>query len=341
VAATNRPDVLDPALLRPGRFDRQIVVDSPDVKGREGIFKVHTRKIILDPEVDLSILARGTPGLSGADIANLVNEAALLAARCNHDKVTTLDFEEAKDKVMMGAERRSLVIPEEEKKSTAFHEAGHALCGKLLPNTDPVHKVTIIPRGLALGITSFLPVDERHSHSKDYLESRLTFMMGGRVAEKLVFDQYTTGAGNDLERATVLARKMVCEWGMSEKLGPLTFGKKEEEIFLGRDFVRHQDYSEEVARLIDSEITRIVTEAEQRAKKILQDNIDQLHAIATALLEYELLDGEEIDKIMRGEELSRQRPSTAAAKDEKPAPKKKETASPDEPAADPKFGTVG
>ena len=305
LAATNRPDVLDPALLRPGRFDRQIVVDNPDVKGREGIFRVHTRKVVLDPEVDLTVLARGTPGLSGADIANLVNEAALLAARRNHDKVKILDFEDARDKVMMGIERRSLVIPEEEKRSTACHEAGHALCGKLLPDTDPVHKVTIIPRGMALGVTSFLPIDERHSHSKRYLESRLVFMMGGRVAEKMVFDHYTTGAGNDLERATILARKMVCEWGMSEKLGPLTFGKKEEEIFLGREFSRHRDYSEQTAQLIDAEISRIINEAERKAKELLQANEDKLHMIADALLEYEILDGGEIDKVIRGEKIDR------------------------------------
>ena len=305
LAATNRPDVLDPALLRPGRFDRQIIVDSPDVRGREGIFRVHTRKIVLDPEVDLSILARGTPGLSGADIANLVNEAALLAARRNRDKVKLADFEDARDKAMMGMERRSMVISEEEKRSTAYHEAGHALCGKLLPDTDPVHKVTIIPRGMALGVTSFLPVDERHSHSKRYLESRLVFMMGGRVAEKMVFDHYTTGAGNDLERATTLARKMVCEWGMSDKLGPLTFGKKEEEIFLGREIARHRDYSEQTAQLIDAETTRIITEAERKAEELLQGNKDKLYAIAEALLEYEILDGGEIDKILCGEKIDR------------------------------------
>jgi cell division protease FtsH len=303
IAATNRPDVLDPALLRPGRFDRQIVVDSPDVKGREGILHVHTRKIILDDEVDLSILARGTPGLSGADIANLVNEAALLAARRDHDKVMVIDFEDAKDKVMMGTERRSLVIPEEEKKSTAYHEAGHTLCGKLLPDTDPVHKVTIIPRGMALGLTSFLPIDERHSHSRKYLESVLVFMMGGRVAEKLVFDHYTTGAGNDLERATVLARKMVCEWGMSDKIGPLTYGKKEEEIFLGREISQRRDYSERTAQLIDEEVSRIIHVAESKARELIENNFDKLRMIADALREFEILDGNEIDIIMRGEKL--------------------------------------
>jgi cell division protease FtsH len=303
IAATNRPDVLDPALLRPGRFDRQIVVDSPDVKGREGILRVHTRKITLADEVDLSILARGTPGLSGADIANLVNEAALLAARRDHDQVMVIDFEDAKDKVMMGTERRSLVIPEEEKKSTAYHEAGHTLCGKLLPDTDPVHKVTIIPRGMALGLTSFLPIDERHSHSRKYLESVLVFMMGGRVAEKLVFDHYTTGAGNDLERATVLARKMVCEWGMSDKIGPLTYGKKEEEIFLGREISQRRDYSERTAQLIDEEVSRIIHVAESKARELIENNFDKLRMIADALREFEILDGNEIDIIMRGEKL--------------------------------------
>jgi cell division protease FtsH len=340
LAATNRPDVLDPALLRPGRFDRQIVVDSPDVKGREGIFKVHTRKVILDDDVDLSVLARGTPGLSGADIANLVNEAALLAARLDHDKVKAQDFEAAKDKVMMGTERRSLVIPEEEKKTTAYHEAGHALCGKLLPDADPVHKVTIIPRGMALGLTSFLPIDERHSHSKRYLESSLVFMMGGRVAEKLVFDHYTTGAGNDLERATALTRKMVCEWGMSDKLGPLTFGKKEEEIFLGREIARHRDYSERTAQIIDEEVTRIIHEAELKARKLLKDNLDKLHAIAEALREYEILDGDEIDKIINGEKLDRQSvKKNADAKEQ--TTEKKENESPEEKQAGAKLDAIG
>jgi len=342
LAATNRPDVLDPALLRPGRFDRQIVVDAPDIKGREGIFRVHAKKIILDAEVDLSVLARGTPGLSGADIANLVNEAALLAARRNHNKVKKIDFEEAKDKVMMGTERRSMVIPDEEKKSTSYHEAGHALCGKLLPHADPVHKVTIIPRGMALGITSFLPIDERHSYSKEYLESRLVYMMGGRVAEKMVFDHYTTGAGNDLERSTALARKMVCEWGMSEKLGPLTYGKKEEQIFLGREIARHRDYSEKTAQDIDAEVTRIIHEAEEKAQALLENHRDVLKAIAEALLEYEILDGSEIDQIMRGEKLDR--PPTRGnsyqeeKKAESPADQNKST---DEKNADTKLGTVG
>ncbi|MGB2988880.1 MAG: cell division protein FtsH, partial [Candidatus Zixiibacteriota bacterium] len=301
--ATNRPDVLDPALLRPGRFDRQIVVDIPDVKGREGILKVHIRKIPLSQDVNLSVLARGTPGLSGADLANIVNEAALLGARRNHDKVSMRDFEDARDKVMMGTERRSLVISEEEKKLTAYHESGHALVGKLIPGSDPVHKVTIIPRGLSLGVTHYLPIDEKHTHSKKYLEAKLLDMMGGRVAEKLVFNELSTGAANDIERATALARKMVCEWGMSEKLGPLTFGKKGEQIFLGREIATHRDYSEHTAQEIDKEVRRIVEEAEAKATELLSANQDKLHALAKVLLEREILDGEQIDRILRGEEL--------------------------------------
>ncbi len=307
LAATNRPDVLDPALLRPGRFDRQIVVDSPDVKGREGILRVHTRKIKLGPDIELSVIARGTPGLSGADLANLVNEAALLAARKNKEYVTMLDFEEAKDKVMMGIERKSLVISEEEKKTTAYHEAGHALVGKLIPGSDPVHKVTIIPRGMALGITSYLPIDEKHTHSKEYLETRLAHLLGGRVAEKLIFNQLTTGAGNDIEKATEVARRMVCDWGMSEKLGPLTFGKKEEQIFLGREIAKHRDYSEKTAQDIDDEVKRIVTHAEKRATELLSANLDKLHKLAKALLEKEILDGFEIDKIIANENLSEEK----------------------------------
>ncbi|MCJ7577659.1 MAG: ATP-dependent zinc metalloprotease FtsH [candidate division Zixibacteria bacterium] len=303
LAATNRPDVLDPALLRPGRFDRQIVVDIPDVKGREGILKVHTRKIPLTEDVNLSVLARGTPGLSGADLANMVNEAALLGARRNHIKVTMQDFEDAKDKVMMGTERRSLVISEEEKKATAYHESGHALVGKLVPGSDPVHKMTIIPRGMALGVTHYLPIDEKHTYSKKYLETKLLHILGGRVAEKLVFNELTTGAGNDIERATELARKMVCEWGMSERLGPLTFGKKEGQIFLGREIATHRDYSEDTAQEIDKEVRRIVEEAEEETTKLLSANLDKLHLLANALLEKEILDGEEIDKILRGEKL--------------------------------------
>lgn len=303
IAATNRPDVLDPALLRPGRFDRQVVVDRPDVKGREGIFKVHVRNIPLDKNVKLDILAKGTPGLSGADIANLVNEAALLAARKNRVSVTMADFEEAKDKVMMGMERKSLIISDREKKTTAYHESGHVLVARMIPEADPVHKVTIIPRGRALGVTTYLPMDEKHTYSKEYLEAMIAYAMGGRAAEKLIFNELTTGAGNDIERATQLARKMVCEWGMSEKLGPLTFGKKEEEIFLGREISQHRDYSEETAMIIDDEVKKIVNKEMERANKILKDNIDALHRLSAALLEREILDGEEIDKIIKGEEL--------------------------------------
>jgi cell division protease FtsH len=299
VAATNRPDVLDPALLRPGRFDRLIVVDQPDIKGREGILKVHTRKIKIGGDVELSIIARGTPGMSGADLANLVNEAALLAARKNRSAVSMDDFEEAKDKVMMGTERKSLVISPEEKKTTAYHEAGHALVAKLIPGSDPVHKVTIIPRGLALGLTHYLPLDERHTMAKEYLETRLVHMMGGRVAEKIKFDHFTTGAGNDLQQATNLARKMVCDWGMSEKLGPLSFASKDEEVFIGRDFAKKRDYSEATAREIDGEIRRIVLEAEQKAMRLLSQNTDKLEILAEALLEREILDGNQIDEILR------------------------------------------
>ncbi len=298
LAATNRPDVLDPALLRPGRFDRQIVVDVPDVRGREGIFKVHTRKVKLGEDVDVTILARGTPGLSGADIANLVNEAALLAARKNKSAVDMNDFEQAKDKVMMGAERRSMVISEKEKRITAYHESGHALLGKLVPKADPVHKVTIVPRGVALGVTSYLPVDERHTYDKEYLQVRLMYMMGGRVAEKLKFEHLTTGAGNDIEQATELARKMVCNWGMSDKIGPLGFGSRKEHIFLGREIQQSRDYSEATAQLIDSEIKRLVEEAEQRATGLIKENMDKLELLATALLEKEILDGSEIDRII-------------------------------------------
>ncbi len=303
IAATNRPDVLDPALLRPGRFDRQVVVDRPDVKGREGIFKVHARNIPLDPDVNLEVLAKGTPGLAGADIANLVNEAALLAARKDKKKVEMIDFEEAKDKVMMGMERKSMIISEEEKKTTAYHEIGHVLVARMLPEADPVHKVTIIPRGRALGVTSYLPIDEKHTYSKEYLESVITYALGGRAAEKIIFNHYTTGAGNDIEKATSIARKMVCEWGMSEKLGPLSYGAKEEEIFLGREIQRHKDYSERTAIDIDDEVRSIVTAAMLDAEKILTKNIDLLHSLSKELLEREILDGDEIDKLIKGEEL--------------------------------------
>ncbi|RME22077.1 MAG: ATP-dependent metallopeptidase FtsH/Yme1/Tma family protein [Candidatus Zixiibacteriota bacterium] len=298
IAATNRPDVLDPALLRPGRFDRQIVVGTPDVKGREGILKVHTRKIKMADDVDLSVLARGTPGMSGADLANMVNEAALLASRRNHNAVTMRDMEDAKDKVMMGSERRSMVISDEEKKVIAYHEAGHTLVAKYLPKADPIHKVTIIPRGMALGVTQSLPVDERHTHSKEYLEAVLAVMMGGRVAELLIFNQLDTGAGNDLERATKLARKMVCNWGMSEKLGPVTFGRTEEHLFLGREIQQHNDYSEATAELIDSEIRGFIDNAEATARKILTEHIDKLRTLAERLLEKEIVDSAEVDEII-------------------------------------------
>ncbi len=303
IAATNRPDVLDPALLRPGRFDRQIVVDRPDVRGREGILRVHTKNIPLADDVDLSVIAKGTPGMAGAELANLVNEAALYAARHNRDRVTMEDFEAAKDKILMGMERRSMIISEEEKRITAYHESGHVLVSKLIPGSDPVHKVTIIPRGRALGVTSYLPIDERHNYSKEYLENMLCHLLGGRGAEKLVMKQLTTGAGNDIERATEIARKMVCEWGMSEKLGPVTFGKKEEEIFLGREIATHRDFSEKTAQEIDAEVRRIIEKAEKRVEKLLSENIDKLHRLANALLEYEILDGEEIDLVLAGKEL--------------------------------------
>jgi cell division protease FtsH len=299
IAATNRPDVLDPALLRPGRFDRQVVVARPDVKGREEILKVHTRRIPLAPKVELKVLARGTPGFSGADLANLVNEAALLAARQDKKSVEMLDFENAKDKVLMGVERRSMIISDAEKRTIAYHEAGHALVADLLPGADPLHKVTIIPRGRALGLTQQLPTDDKYNYSKEYLINRITILLGGRAAEELVFQQQTTGAGDDLEKATEMARKMVCEWGMSDKMGPLTFGKVEEHIFLGREMSRAKDYSEDTAILIDSEIKRFVTEAAARARQMIEANLAKLHALAQALLERESLDGEEIARILR------------------------------------------
>ena len=298
VAATNRPDVLDPALLRPGRFDRQIVVPLPDAKGREGILAVHVRKIKLAGDVDLRVLARGTPGMSGADLANMVNEAALLAARRNKNEVAMEEFEEAKDKVLMGSARRSMVITDAEKKIIAYHEAGHTLVAKFLPKADPIHKVTIIPRGLALGVTQSLPLEEKHTHSKEYLEATLAVLMGGRVAELIVFDQLDTGAGNDLERATKLARKMVCNWGMSEKLGPVTFGKTEEHIFLGREIQQHKDYSESTAVIIDEEVKGFIEKAEQTAKNILSKQVDKLHDLAKALLEREIMDSREVDEII-------------------------------------------
>jgi cell division protease FtsH len=299
IAATNRPDVLDPALLRPGRFDRQVVVARPDVKGREEILRVHARRIPLAPNVELKVLARGTPGFSGADLANLVNEAALLAARQDKKIVEMIDFENAKDKVLMGVERRSMIISEEEKKTIAYHEAGHALVADLLPGADPLHKVTIIPRGRALGLTQQLPTDDKYNYSKEYLIDRITILLGGRAAEEIVLQQRTTGAGDDLEKATEMARKMVCEWGMSDKMGPLTFGKSEEHIFLGREMSRAKDYSEDTSILIDSEIKRIVTECAARARQMIEANLEKLHKLARALLERESLDGEEIARLLR------------------------------------------
>ena len=299
IAATNRPDVLDPALLRPGRFDRQVVVPRPDIKGREGILKVHAENIPLADDVDLTVLSRGTPGFSGADLANLVNEAALIAARTDKESVDMKDFEEAKDKVMMGKERRSLIISDEEKRNTAFHEGGHTLVAKLIPNADPIHKVTIIPRGVAMGLTQQLPIDEKHNYSKEYLLDTLAILMGGRAAEELFLNSITTGAENDIDRATELARKMVCSWGMSERVGPLSFGKREEQIFLGRDLVQHKDYSEHTAIEIDDEIRKLVLESMDRAKALLQENKDRLLDLAQALLEKEVLDGAEIDQIIQ------------------------------------------
>jgi cell division protease FtsH len=334
IAATNRPDVLDPALLRPGRFDRQIVVDVPDVRGREGILRVHTRNIPVSDDVNLNTIARGTPGMVGADLANLVNEAALLAARRNRKRVGPVDFEDAKDKVMMGTERRSLVISDSEKRSTSYHEAGHALVAWLQPGSDKVHKVTIIPRGRALGLTAFLPQDERHSFSREYWAQILTHLMGGRAAEQIVLNQLTTGASDDIRRATNIARRMVCEWGMSERLGPLTFGSKEEFVFLGREISQHRDYSETTAIAIDEEVRGLVEGAYVRARQLLTDNVDKLHLLALALLEREVLDGEEVEKVLRGEKLEplvkdrgddRDRPAATAVEEE---PKREKAPSP-------------
>ena len=300
VSATNRPDVLDPALLRPGRFDRQVVVPLPDVKGREKILEVHTRKMPLEGNVSLAVLARGTPGFSGADIENLVNEAALHAARTSRDKITMSDLEFAKDKVLMGTERRSMVISDDEKRITAYHESGHALVAKLLPGTDPIHKITIIPRGRALGLTQQLPIDEKHTYPKKYLLNNISILLGGRAAEELVLKDFTTGAGNDIERATDLARKMVCEWGMSNEMGPMSYGKKEEQIFLGREIATHKDYSEETARKIDREVGTIVMESYEQAKKLLADHIDTLHNIAGELIKKEVLNADELDQIISG-----------------------------------------
>jgi cell division protease FtsH len=311
VAATNRPDVLDPALLRPGRFDRRIVVNRPDVKGREGILAVHTKKIPLSDDVDIAILARGSSGFSGADLANLVNEAALNAARYNQKVVRMLDFEFAKDKVLMGAERRSMIISESEKRVTAIHEAGHALLTVMLPHADPIHKVTIIPRGMALGLTQQLPIDEKHNYSREYLEDQIAILLGGRIAEQITIGSVTTGAGNDLERATDLARRMVCEWGMSNAMGPLTFGKKEEQIFLGREIAQHQDYSEDTALRIDQEVKRFVTENYTRAQDLLVQHKQKLLDMADALLARETLDADQVNRLAAGHALDEPLPTPA------------------------------
>ena len=318
IAATNRPDVLDPALLRPGRFDRRVVVARPDVKGREEILRVHTRKVPIGDDVDLSIIARGTPGFSGADLANLVNEAALWAARQNRKFVMMVDFEMSKDKVMMGVERRSMILSDEEKKNTAYHEAGHALVAAMTPGADPVHKVTIIPRGMALGLTMQLPEDDKHTYTREYLETMLAVLMGGRSAEEIFLGHITTGAGNDIERATDIARNMVCEWGMSE-LGPLAYGKKEEAIFLGREIAQHRDYSEDTAIQIDKEVKRIVNGGYESAKNLLSKNRDTLERIAQALLEREVIDANEVKMLMEGKPLP-DKPRTPPAPPPQAAP---------------------
>ena len=318
IAATNRPDVLDPALLRPGRFDRQIVVDIPDIKGRLGILKVHTKKVVINHrKVDLESIAKGTPGMVGADIANIVNEAALLAARKRKKSIDMDDFEEAKDKVMMGVQRKSMILSDEEKEVTAYHEAGHALVAIKTKGADPVHKITIIPRGRALGVTMQLPMDEKHGYTRNYVEGRLAILMGGRSAEMLIFDQMTTGAGNDIEQATQIARKMVTEWGMSDLLGPMTFGKKNEEVFLGREIQSSRDYSEVTARMIDEEISRIVRDSQRLADEILRKDIEILHRMAKELLKYETIDSKDLDKILKGEKLTRPLNGTSVAKNQK------------------------
>jgi cell division protease FtsH len=314
ISATNRPDVLDPALLRPGRFDRRIVITWPDLKGREAILNVHTKNTPLADDVDLSVIARGTPGFAGADLENLVNEAALLAARQNKDKVFMADFETAKDKILMGIERKTILISDKERETTAYHEAGHALVARLLPGTDPVHKVTIIPRGRALGITQQLPTEDRWNVSKSFALNQLRILMGGRVAEEIIFNQQTTGAGNDFEVATELARKMVCEWGMSEKIGPLAFKKKEEAIFIGREIAQHQEYSEQTAIEIDAEVRRFVMESYNFVHKLLLEHINTLKRLAEALLEYEVLDGAEVDLIIQGKKITRKAEAKANAK---------------------------
>ena len=337
IAATNRPDVLDPALLRPGRFDRQVTVGRPDVKGREGILKVHTSTVPLTDGVDLKIIARGTPGFTGADLANLVNEAALLAARDDKKAVAMSDFEEAKDKVMMGVERRSMVISEKEKKTTAYHEAGHALVAVLLPGTDPIHKVTIIPRGRALGVTMQLPMDEQHTYQRNYLINSLSILMGGRCAEEICLGEMTTGAGNDIERATEMARKMVCEWGMSEKMGPLTYGAKEEQVFLGKDFSSQKNFSDQTAKLIDQEVKTLVMGGYTRATELLTQNRDKLEEMAQALLEHETLNAKNIQNILDGKDISDNEdsgPTQNLKKDETPTEKIK-------PKSDSEEGLIG
>ena len=337
IAATNRPDVLDPALLRPGRFDRQVTVGRPDVKGREGILKVHTSTVPLTDGVDLKIIARGTPGFTGADLANLVNEAALLAARDDKKAVAMSDFEEAKDKVMMGVERRSMVISEKEKKTTAYHEAGHALVAVLLPGTDPIHKVTIIPRGRALGVTMQLPMDEQHTYQRNYLINSLAILMGGRCAEEICLGEMTTGAGNDIERATEMARKMVCEWGMSEKMGPLTYGAKEEQVFLGKDFSSQKNFSDQTAKLIDQEVKTLVMGGYTRATELLTQNRDKLEGMAQALLEHETLNAKNIQNILDGKDISDNEdsgPTQNLKKDETPTEKIK-------PKSDSEEGLMG
>ena len=327
VAATNRPDVLDPALLRPGRFDRRIVVNRPDVKGREGILSVHTRKIPMSDDVDVSTLARGTAGFSGADLATLVNEAALNAARYNQKVVRMHDFEFAKDKVLMGSERRSMIISDAEKRVTAIHEAGHALLTVLLPHADPIHKVTIIPRGMALGLTQQLPTDEKHNYSRDYLNDQIAILLGGRIAEEITMNSLTTGAGNDLERATEMARRMVCEWGMSDAMGPLTFGKKEEQIFLGREIAQHQDYSEDTALKIDQEVKRFVTQNYERAHKLLTESKVTLAKMADELLAREVLDAEQVKRLAAGLQLEEPPPVVTrlpVVEEEEPRPRQKE-----------------
>jgi len=314
ISATNRPDVLDPALLRPGRFDRQVVVPVPDIRGRESILKVHTKKKRIRDDVDLSVIARGTPGFTGADLENMVNEGALLAARRNKDNIDMQDLEDAKDKVLMGTERKSMIISDEEKKTTAYHEAGHTLVAKLLPNTDPIHKVTIIPRGRALGLTQQLPLDDKHTYTKDYLSNNISILMGGRISEEIALNTQTTGASNDIERATDIARKMICEYGMSEKLGPLSFGKKEEEIFLGREIAQHRDYSEETARKIDQEVDNLVSKNYQKTYKLISDNLDTLNKLAKALLEKETLNGNEIEEIVGKKKRKRQTRKTTGSR---------------------------